>query len=94
LLVDFYSAITAWNNDPYQYALVNVTDPVCPGTPGNDSSYDLKNNCSDKQLDATPGKIAGWWKNYAYSDHFHPTPYGHQLLAETVKQALTRVGWL
>ena len=45
-------------------------------------------------LDALPGKTAGWWKSYAFSDGFHPTPYGHQLLAASVSRALARAGWL
>ena len=45
-------------------------------------------------LDALPGKAPGWWKSYAFSDGFHPTPFGHQLLAASVSRALARAGWL
>jgi outer membrane lipase/esterase len=37
---------------------------------------------------------AGWWKSYAFSDGFHPTPYGHQLLAQLISLSLARAGWL
>ena len=35
-----------------------------------------------------------WWKKYLYADNFHPTPYGHQLLAQMVAKRLTEAGWL
>ena len=35
-----------------------------------------------------------WWQTYLYADNFHPTPYGHQLLAQLVAKRLTEAGWL
>jgi phospholipase/lecithinase/hemolysin len=35
-----------------------------------------------------------WWKTYLFADNFHPTPYGHQLLAQLVAKRLTEAGWL
>ena len=32
--------------------------------------------------------------NVAFSDGFHPTPYGHRLLAASISRALARAGWL
>ena len=37
---------------------------------------------------------ADWWKTYAFSDSFHPTPYGHQLVSQLVSRSLARAGWL
>ena len=37
---------------------------------------------------------ADWWKTYAFSDGFHPTPYGHQLLGQLVSRSLAQAGWL
>jgi outer membrane lipase/esterase len=37
---------------------------------------------------------ADWWKTYLFADNFHPTPYGHQLLAQLVAKRLTEAGWL
>ena len=74
---------------PAQYGLTNGTTPTCPeaGFPAT---------CVDAQLDAAPpaGAGAGWWTRYAFANEFHPTPYGHQLLAASVSRALARAGWL
>ena len=35
-----------------------------------------------------------WYKTYAFSDGFHPSPLGHQLLATDITKALTAAGWL
>ncbi len=37
---------------------------------------------------------ASWWKSYAFSDSFHPTPYGHQQMGQLASRALARAGWL
>jgi phospholipase/lecithinase/hemolysin len=52
--------------------------------------------CTSTALDAAPpaGATAGWWQNWAFADGFHPTPYGHRLLAASVSRALARAGWL
>jgi phospholipase/lecithinase/hemolysin len=87
-LVPFYEDFTDEMNNPAIHGLTNVTTPLCgAGFPAN---------CVDATLDATPptGATAGWWKNYLYANEFHPTPYGHQLLAASVSRALARAGWL
>ena len=95
-VVDFYADFTDQGANPADYALDDVANPVCPVT-GQDSSglpsYTFP-TCTDAALDATAGKTAGWWTRYAFSDSFHPTPYGHQLLAASVSRALARAGWL
>lgn len=95
-LVDFYSDFTDQVNNPTSYALSNATDASCPVTGvGSDGlpSYTFP-TCTSSDLDALPGKTAGWWKSYAFSDGFHPTPIGHSLLAASVSRALARAGWL
>ncbi len=95
-LVDFYADFTDEVNNPTNYALSNATDASCPVTgQGSDGlpSYDFL-ACTSAALDTTAGKTPGWWKSYAFSDGFHPTPYGHQLLAASVSRALARAGWL
>jgi len=37
---------------------------------------------------------ANWWQTYAFSDGFHPTPYGYQLLGQLVAKSLATAGWL
>jgi phospholipase/lecithinase/hemolysin len=95
-IVDFYGDFTNEITNSSNFNLSNVTTPACPVT-GYDSSglptYTFP-TCSNTALDATAGKTAGWWKSYAFSDSFHPTPYGHQLLSASVSRALAKAGWL
>lgn len=97
-VVDFYADFTNEVNNPSAYQLSNATDAACPVTGmGSDGlpTYTFA-TCTSAALDASPppGKTAGWWRSYAFSDSFHPTPYGHQLLAAAVSRALARAGWL
>jgi outer membrane lipase/esterase len=97
-LVDFYADMTDEIAHPVDYGLTDVSTPACPAT-GTDSSglpsYTFS-TCSSAALDAAPpaGKAAGWWQTYTFSDSFHPTPYGHSLLASSVSRAIARAGWL
>jgi len=54
--------------------------------------------CNDTYASSiTPTENAtgtNWWKTYLFADNFHPTPYGHQLLAQLVAKRLTEAGWL
>lgn len=97
-LVDFYADFSDEIAHPASYGLTNVTTPACPIT-GVDSSglptYTFA-TCTSAALDAKPpaGGAAGWWQTYAFSDGFHPTPFGHHLLAASVARAIARAGWL
>lgn len=97
-LVDFYADIQDEIANPAAYGLTNATTPACPAT-GVDGSglptYTFA-TCTSAALDAAPptGLSAGWWKTWAFSDSFHPTPFGHQLLAASVSRAIARAGWL
>lgn len=95
-VVPFYADFTDEVNNPASYQLSNVTSASCPVV-GLDSqglpNYSFP-TCTSAALDALPGKTPGWWKSYAFSDGFHPTPFGHQLLAASVSRALARAGWL
>lgn len=96
VLIDFNADFTDQISNPSSYSLSNALDAACPvvGYTSLDvPQYDFA-SCTDTSLDAIPGKTAGWWKKYAFSDGFHPTPYGHQLLANSVTRGLTRAGWL
>lgn len=35
-----------------------------------------------------------WWTTYLFADNFHPTPRGHELLADVVTRRLRTAGWL
>ncbi len=90
-LVDFYTDFQDEVSKPADYGLANVTTPVCTVV----KSSDLGNfPCFSTELDALTGKTPGWWKTHAFSDGFHPTPFGHSLLAASVSRALARAGWL
>ena len=101
VLVDFYTAFNDQIAHPEQYGLTNVTTPACPATGrGSDGlpTYNFQ-TCTATALSAmTPpaGATGGanWWQTYAFSDGFHPTPYGYQLLSQLVSKSLATAGWL
>ncbi|HEY8050143.1 MAG TPA: SGNH/GDSL hydrolase family protein [Ramlibacter sp.] len=86
-IVPFYEDFTDEIANPAAYGLTNVTTPTC-----SDTGFPA--TCVDAQLDATPGKTPGWWQTYAFANSFHPTPFGHSLLASSVSRAIARAGWL
>jgi outer membrane lipase/esterase len=90
-LVDFYTDFQDEVSKPADYGLANASTPVCTAV----KSGGLGNfPCFSNELDAIPGKTPGWWKAHAFSDGFHPTPFGHNLMAASVSRALARAGWL
>jgi phospholipase/lecithinase/hemolysin len=99
VVVDFYTSFNDEVAHPEQYGLSNATTPACPAVgQGGDGlpTYDFP-TCTDTALSAAPP--AGvtdpdWWKSYAFADSFHPTPYGHQLLAKLIAKSLAAAGWL
>jgi outer membrane lipase/esterase len=97
-LVDFYADMTDEMAHPASYGLTNVTTPACPitGVDGSGLPTYTFATCTSAALDAKPpsGATAGWWQTYAFSDSFHPTPFGHRLLAASVSRAIARAGWL
>lgn len=101
VLVDFYTSFNDQVTTPAQFGLTNASTPACPITGvGSDGlpTYTFP-TCTDAALSAqTPpaGANGGadWWKTYAFSDSFHPTPYGHQLLAQLISRSLSQAGWL
>ncbi len=97
-LVDSFADITDQSRSPANYLISDAMTAACPPTgQGADRlpEYTFA-TCTSAALDASPpaGKGPGWWKSYAFSDGFHPTPYGHQLLSASVSRALARAGWL
>ncbi|WP_428503519.1 SGNH/GDSL hydrolase family protein [Roseateles sp.] len=98
-VADFYSALNDQAANPAQYGLSNVKNTACPQTgTGADGlpTYTFP-TCSSTALSASipVGATGGanWWKTYAFSDGFHPTPYGHQLIAELIGRSLAAKGW-
>lgn len=101
VVVDFYTSFNEQAANPAQFGLTNAKDTVCPITGQSAEglpSYTFP-TCTATALSAmTPpaGATGGadWWKTYAFSDSFHPTPYGHQLVSQLVSRSLARAGWL
>lgn len=97
-IVDFYTAFNDQVTTPSQFSLTNVKTPACPITgAGTDGlpTYSFP-TCTDASLAAAApaGASADWYKSYAFSDGFHPTPYGHQLLSQLISRTLAQAGWL
>ena len=100
-LVDFYSNFNDQVANPAQYGLTNVKTPACPAAAIGTDHLPVYNTpaCTSTALSAqTPpagsSGNADWWKTYAFSDGFHPTMYGYQLLATLVTKNLATAGWL
>ncbi len=101
VVVDFYTSLNDQVAHPEQFGLTNAKGAACPITGvGADGlpTYTFA-TCTAAALSATPppaGATGGadWWKTYAFSDSFHPTPYGHQLLSQLVSRAIAQAGWL
>ena len=101
VLVDFYTDFNNQIATPAQYGLTNVKTPACPvqGIGADGLAIYNPATCTSTALSAqTPltGASGGanWWKTYAFSDGFHPTIYGYQLLAQLVTKNLAVAGWL
>jgi phospholipase/lecithinase/hemolysin len=100
VVVDFYTSFNDQIANPAQFGLTNVKGFTCPIT-GQDSSglpTVTWPTCTDAALAASvPAGATGganWYKTWAFSDSFHPTPYGHQLLAQLISRSLATAGWL
>jgi phospholipase/lecithinase/hemolysin len=95
LLVDFNATFTDIVQNRTKYGLTDSSETACPVV-GRDSdglpNYDFP-KCTSQALDAVPGKAAGWWKSYLFSDGFHPTPRGHELMAQAVRSQMDAKGW-
>jgi len=87
-VVPYFADFSAQNTNPAASGLTNTTQASCP--PQGDFPA-----CTDAALDASPpaGLAPGWWKTWFYSDNFHPSPRGHELLAASVNRTLAQAGW-
>jgi phospholipase/lecithinase/hemolysin len=98
-LIDAFTAFQAFAAAPAQVGLTNVKTPACPITGvGSDGlpTYTFP-TCTVTSLSAAPPAGVtdpNWWKTYAFSDSFHPTPTGHQLVQATIGKSLAIKGWL
>jgi phospholipase/lecithinase/hemolysin len=99
VVIDFYTSFNEEVAIPAQYSLTNVTTPVCPPTGVGADGLPVYSfpTCTAAAVSAAPPTGVtdpNWWKSYAFSDGFHPTPYAHQLLAQLIARSLATKGWL
>ena len=101
VLVDFYTGFNDQVANPSAYALTNVRTPACPSTGTGTDGLPTYNaaTCTSTALSAMTPPVgatggANWWRTYAFSDGFHPTMFGYQLLAQAVAKDLAKAGWL
>jgi hypothetical protein len=96
VIVDLYKEMDNQIANPAQYGLTNVTTPLCPTSGANAVTWQQCNATalSSQTPPAGSNGKSDWWKTYAFSDEFHPTPYGHKLLAQLVNKSLVGAGWL
>ncbi|MDP3835476.1 MAG: SGNH/GDSL hydrolase family protein [Hydrogenophaga sp.] len=88
-LADFYTESLTQFNNPGNFGVSNRDDVACgpnalsnpPGSPGTALV------CNGTNV------IAGNVSRYQYADNVHPTPYGHQLIAEYAQRQLVAAGW-
>ncbi|QXL83834.1 SGNH/GDSL hydrolase family protein [Comamonas sp. NLF-1-9] len=93
-IADFDARLKALVAQPAKYQLSNTRTPACPvvGQDGSGlPSYDFPSCTADALSRQTPppgASGADWWQGYLFSDSFHPTPRGHRILADLVREAL------
>lgn len=89
-LGDAYAVSKDQGANPAAYGLSNVTDVACGP---NALSVSATANgtalvCNSNYL------VDGDTSRYQFADDVHPTPYGHQLLAQFALKELAQAGWL
>jgi phospholipase/lecithinase/hemolysin len=92
--------------NPAQFALTNIVTPTCPRvTGGLDTTTGQASlsyaatvaacNSASMSANIPVGETSpNWWKSYAYSDNFHPTPALHSLIGQSINLQLAKAGWL
>jgi outer membrane lipase/esterase len=95
-VVPFNADFTGYVTRPADFGLTNVTTPACAVVGITDFGTQNPGPCNSAALDANApaGLAPGWWQSWVFSDGFHPTPFGHNLLAQTTRRALVQAGWL
>lgn len=99
VVVDFYTNFKEQVENPAQFGLTNAKNTACPPVGVGTDGLPVYNfaTCTATALASDPRAAAGgalWWERYAFSDGFHPTPYGHQLMSQLVSRSLAQAGWL
>jgi outer membrane lipase/esterase len=87
LIADFYGTLNGFAANPSSasigaVSLTNVTTKACGST--------SIGACTDTLLN-TNGPAT--WRTHLFADGLHSTPFGNELLAQTVRNAITAKGW-
>ena len=105
-IFDLYAEGAKITATPAQFELTNITTPACPkvanglDTTTGQASLSLPATvaaCNSAGMSANipVGETsANWWKSYAFSDNFHPTPALHQLIGQAINVQVAKAGWL
>ena len=105
-IFDLYAEGAKITATPAQFGLTNITTPACPKVAGGLDSATGQASlsqpatvvaCNSASMSASipVGETsANWWKGYAFSDNFHPTPALHQLIGQSINLQLAKAGWL
>ena len=91
IVADSYASNKDQLANPAAYGLSNVRDVACGpnafSNPAGSNGSSLVCNASNTRAGIDVSK-------YLYADDVHPTPFGHQLLAQFVGKILATAGWL
>lgn len=104
-IYDLYTEGAKITASPAQFGLTNITTPACPKVTGGVSSVGLAAldypqtvaacNSASMSANIPVGETSpNWWKSYAFSDQFHPTPALHKLIGQSINLQLAKAGWL
>ncbi|MBV8605663.1 MAG: phospholipase [Pelomonas sp.] len=101
VIVDFYSSFLDNITEPAQYQIdtsgaQGVFTELCPAADAANSTAAAAGwlACTASNLSAQTGHSdPNWWTHYAFANQFHPTPYGHQLVAQLISRSLAQQGW-
>lgn len=86
ILYDDYQQSAAIAANPAQFGFSNITVQSCgPNAFGQPNGPSIVCN--------TGNLIAGDTSRYAFSDSVHPTPFAHQVAAQTAMQLMQQAGW-
>ncbi|AMO23465.1 SGNH/GDSL hydrolase family protein [Ramlibacter solisilvae] len=85
--VDVYARGRDQTANPSRYGLSNVTTPACSTTSPANPLQGSSLACT------TASTIPGDTSGFLYADSVHPTPLGHQLQNQFVKEQLAAAGW-
>jgi outer membrane lipase/esterase len=94
VIADAFTTSTDQFNNPSAYGLSNVRDRACKFVTGN-ATNTSGNILRGASLTCNPTNVIdGDISRYGFADDVHPTPYGHQLLAQFTAKVLAAAGWL